>query len=90
MQALADELLSVNVKHLLKQDDKGRCTHPFIMPKISGQLTAKFHSLIQMDSTYQTNRYNVPLLHIVGHTSTNRTFTIAMCFMRSKKTGDYQ
>lgn len=90
MQVLVDELVSANVKHVLKLDDDGRCTHLFIMPKISEQLTAEFHDFIQMDSIYRTNRYNMPLLHIVGHTNTNRTFTIAVCFMRSEKTGDYQ
>lgn len=42
-----------------------------------------------MDCTYKTNKYNMPLLHITSHTSTEHTFTVAICFLRQETTADY-
>ncbi|KAI3878823.1 hypothetical protein MKW92_025246 [Papaver armeniacum] len=48
-----------------------------------------FPSLVILDCTYKTNQWSMPLLHFVGVTSTNHTFTIAYCFMPGEKTEDY-
>ncbi|TYZ63072.1 hypothetical protein PybrP1_006888, partial [[Pythium] brassicae (nom. inval.)] len=42
-----------------------------------------------MDSMYRTNRYEMPLLHVVGMTNTNISFTIALCFLRSESQANY-
>ncbi|KAI5662820.1 hypothetical protein M9H77_22143 [Catharanthus roseus] len=34
-----------------------------------------------MDTTYKTNKYNMPLLEAVGMTSTGKNFTVATTFM---------
>lgn len=41
--------------------------------------------LIIMDCTNKTNKYNYPLLEIVGVTSTNMTFVVAFAFLDQEK-----
>lgn len=89
MQVLVDELRIAGVKHAVRKDEDDNCTHLLVHPQSAEELTLEFHDLVQMDSTYRTNRYNMPLLHIVGCTNTNKSFTMATCFMRSEKTEDY-
>lgn len=48
-----------------------------------------FPHVLLMDATYNTNRYGMPLLEIVGVTPTNRTFCIAFVFMHKEKTSNY-
>ncbi|XP_058189257.1 uncharacterized protein LOC131306846 [Rhododendron vialii] len=42
-----------------------------------------------MDCTYKTNRYRFPLLHIVGVTSIERTFSAAFAFIDREKEENY-
>lgn len=42
-----------------------------------------------MDCTYKTNRYRLPLLEIVGVTSTEMTFSIAFVYMETEKMENY-
>ena len=42
-----------------------------------------------MDCTYNTNKYRLPLLHIVGMTSFNSQFPVGFCFLKEEKQNDY-
>ena len=42
-----------------------------------------------MDCTYKTNRYRLPLLEIVGVTSTNLTFSMAFVYLEAKRVDNY-
>ena len=42
-----------------------------------------------MDCTYKTNKYRLPLLHIVGMTSLNSQFSAGFCFLKEEKQKDY-
>lgn len=53
------------------------------------QLARRFPTVIGLDCTYKTNRFNLPLLHIVGTTNTHKTFTVALCFMHSEVKSAY-
>lgn len=48
-----------------------------------------FPHVLLMDATYQTNRYGLPLLEIVGVSSTNLTFCIAFTYLNSEKEASY-
>ncbi|KAK9148341.1 hypothetical protein Scep_007098 [Stephania cephalantha] len=48
-----------------------------------------FPSVILMDCTYKTNRYRMPLLEIVGITSTHLTFSVGFAFLSSESHGNY-
>ena len=51
---------------------------------ISTQLFNQFPTVVLIDSTYKTNRYRIPLLEMVGVTSTHMTFTIAFAYMKNE------
>ncbi|POW00213.1 hypothetical protein PSHT_13170, partial [Puccinia striiformis] len=42
---------------------------------------ARINHHVLLDSTYKTNRYQLPLLHIIGQVATNRSFSLAFCFL---------
>ncbi|XP_058726499.1 uncharacterized protein LOC131597852 [Vicia villosa] len=44
-----------------------------------------FSTVLMIDSTYKTNKYRVPLLEIVGVTSTEKTFSVGFAFLESEK-----
>jgi len=54
-------------------------THPN-----SVKLLNSFHIVLMMDSTYKTNRYKLPLLEIVGVTSTELTFSITFILVEAE------
>ena len=43
-----------------------------------------------MDSTHKTNRYRLPLLEIVGVTSTQMTFSVVFVYLESKREANYR
>ncbi|TYZ61123.1 hypothetical protein PybrP1_007854 [[Pythium] brassicae (nom. inval.)] len=89
MQALMDELRSESIRHAIQTASDGSLTHRLIQPADTVELTKEFQEVVYMDSTYRTNRYSMPLLHVVGQTNTGKSFTIALCFMRTEKSADY-
>ncbi|XP_057443874.1 uncharacterized protein LOC130736031 [Lotus japonicus] len=45
--------------------------------------------VVIMDCTYKTNKFQIPLLEMVGLTSTGLTYSIAFCYMTRERTPDY-
>ncbi|MBW0555983.1 hypothetical protein O181_095698 [Austropuccinia psidii MF-1] len=54
-------------------------THPLVIKLLHG-----FPHVILMDCTYQTNKYKIPLFHIVGFSSTNEIFYGDFCLMKNE------
>lgn len=52
-------------------------------------LMRTFPHLLVMDCTYRTNKYRMPLLEIVGVTSTSKTFCIAVAYLVSERENHY-
>ncbi|KAI3912373.1 hypothetical protein MKX01_038435 [Papaver californicum] len=48
------------------------------------QLAKSFPSVLMINSTYRTSRYQMPLSEIIGVTSTGKTFTVAFLFMKAE------
>ena len=48
-----------------------------------------FPLVILMDCTYKTNRYRMPLLEVVGVTSTDMTFSVGFGFLSSESSNSY-
>jgi MULE transposase domain len=90
IQALVDELRA-NDDWIFKanKDSENRITHLFFALKSQHQLIHAFPDILLMDCTYNTNRYNMPLLHIVGKTPINLYFSCAFCFMAAEGEEDY-
>ena len=59
-----------------RQDSDARVTEPICIPDISKKFLECFLEALIIDCTYQTNRYRLPLLDIVGQTNTNSIFYI--------------
>ena len=49
----------------------------------------RYPEVVYIDATFKVNRFNVPLLSIVGTTSLNTTFQIASIFLVGKHQDDY-
>lgn len=54
------------------------------------QLARAFRFVFMLDCTYKTNKYKLPLLQIVGVTSTMKIFCVAFCYMSSEKEENYE
>ncbi|KAK8918713.1 hypothetical protein KSP39_PZI021107 [Platanthera zijinensis] len=61
----------------------------FFAHPVSIQLCKMFSCVFLLDCTYKTNRYKLPLLCIVGVTSTNRSFYAAFVFMSNEVETSY-
>ncbi|KAL7586977.1 hypothetical protein Lser_V15G40093 [Lactuca serriola] len=60
----------------------------FIHPR-SLEIWQAFPQVMLMDATYKTNKYKMPLLEVVGVTSTRLTFCIAFVFTQEEKEFNY-
>jgi len=59
-------------------------THPD-----SVKLLNAFHIVLLMDSIYKTNKYRLPLLEIVGVTSTGSTFSVAFVLLSNERENNF-
>lgn len=50
----------------------------------------KYNRVFLLDCTYKTNRYNMPLLHIIGLSPSNLSYSIAFCFMQNEQEESYK
>ena len=48
-----------------------------------------FSNVLLMDNTYKTNKYRLPLLKIVGVTSTDLTFSATFILMSSERENNF-
>lgn len=76
-------------KHAFKQDQDGHIQFFQFAHPHGIQLANQYNRVYILDCTYKTNRFRMPLCHIVGMTPTNHTFSIALCFMQNKLTESY-
>ncbi|KAK9166761.1 hypothetical protein Scep_001952 [Stephania cephalantha] len=72
-----------------KYPDTNVVTDLFWSHPDSIKLLRCFSSVILMDCTYKTNMYRMPLLEIVGITSTHLTFSVGFAFISSETHANY-
>jgi hypothetical protein len=72
-----------------KNKETGELTGLFFSHLRSGSMFMRYLEVIHIDATYKVNRFNVPLLSIVGTTGINTTFQIASIFLVGKHQNDY-
>jgi hypothetical protein len=82
MEYLIQCLKTSNWIHDEAYDDNGQLLYLWFAHPGSVDLARRFHHVVLMDCTYKTNLNGYPLLHVVGQSATNSTFSIAFCFMR--------
>ena len=71
------------------EDNTHRLSHLFFSHTESLRLLALNHEVLILDCTYKTNRFNMPLLNIIGITSLGHNFWVAFYFLYSEKEGDF-
>jgi hypothetical protein len=89
MQYLIHAVNSSNWVHHYEHNPEGELLYLFFAHPAAIQLARRFHHIAVIDATYKTNLCNYPLLHVVGQTATNQSFSIAFCFMRSESDSAY-
>ncbi|XP_057444454.1 protein FAR1-RELATED SEQUENCE 5-like [Lotus japonicus] len=90
MQHLMKKLVEAKYVHFERQQaDSSEIRDLFWAHPDAVRLFNTFSHVVIMDCTYKTNRYQIPLLEMVGLTSTGLTFSIAFCYIVREHTIDY-
>jgi hypothetical protein len=79
-------------RHYLRKvnlNSSGNITDLFLPPSDAVALALQFPSVVVIDCTFKTNRYKMPLLHFVGATPFNTSFTIGYAFIQREEEADY-
>ncbi|EED12566.1 conserved hypothetical protein [Talaromyces stipitatus ATCC 10500] len=90
IQYLQEQLLIHKWKFAFKQDIEGCITFFMFAHPESIQYANQFNRVFILDCTYKTNRYEMPLLHIIGVSPSNTTFSVAFCFMQNEQEESYK
>ena len=94
LQTLLDGLASTASANYSLQQHPGtkELSHLFILFPSAKQICQEYSrgEIWLIDATYKTNRYGLPLLHVVGLTATNSNFTLCYCVMRNETVADYR
>lgn len=75
--------------HAMQTDDMGHIRFLMFAHQKSIDYANHYNRVFLLDCTYKTNRYRMPLLHIVGVSRTNQSFSVAFCFMENEEVESY-
>ncbi|KAI0994999.1 hypothetical protein K3495_g13182 [Podosphaera aphanis] len=87
--ALMQQLQNSNIHHKINVSSNNRIQHLFIAYAQSIELTKTNQDVLLVDTTYKTNRFHMPLLHMIGVTSSGMTFSIGFCFLPEETSQDF-
>lgn len=90
LQYLQEELVTHQWKYEFKKDKEGYIEFFIFAHPESIQYANRYNRVFVLDCTYKTNRYGMPLLHIIGVSPSNTTFSIAFCFMQNEQEESYK
>ncbi|WCJ38427.1 hypothetical protein M5689_019488 [Euphorbia peplus] len=71
-------------------DEGNTLTHIFMAHPVAVKLLRTYYWWIGVDSTYKTNKYNMPLLEIVGTTPCQKNFLVAYVFLQNESAESYR
>jgi hypothetical protein len=89
IQALVDQLYSEGFWCRVKLDPDNRLTAIFFAHPDSVAYLQCNPDVLLLDCTYKTNKYEMPLLDMVGVDSCQRSFCIAFAFLSGESAEDY-
>nr|XP_043616205.1 protein FAR1-RELATED SEQUENCE 5-like [Erigeron canadensis] len=89
INALFEELEKAGFTYDIVHDLDGRITRLFIAHPLSIKLAKHFSSTFVMDCTYKTNKYNMPLLDIIGISCFSTTFYSGFVFLEKEDEENY-
>jgi len=88
--ALFDMVCSDSYFHDFLLHPSGRVQSLFFVNNSVLQLNKMFSTVFLMDCTYKTNRFGLPLLNLIGVTSTYRSFNAGFAFLKGEEESDYK
>ncbi|KAK9749122.1 hypothetical protein RND81_02G103800 [Saponaria officinalis] len=89
IQALFEEFGRAKFLYNYKCDENGHLTHLFLAHPKSVMLSKIYRKVYVLDCTYKTNMYKMPLLDVIGISSTNKSFYSCFVFLKKEKYEDY-
>ncbi|XP_057488525.1 protein FAR1-RELATED SEQUENCE 2-like [Actinidia eriantha] len=90
MQLLLDQLVQYKyIEQHRSCENSEIVTDLFWAHPVGLELLRAFPRVLIMDCTYKTNRYRLPLLEIVGVTSTEMTFSVAFAYLQHEQEDNY-
>ena len=72
-----------------QEDEYHRLVNILFFDNESLELLRLYPFSLTFDCTYKTNRFELSLLNIVGHTAQNHTFTAGQAFLQYEAIQDY-
>ncbi|POW13311.1 hypothetical protein PSTT_03808 [Puccinia striiformis] len=89
IEALLCILKETNWLWDIKTTSTGQVQNLFFAHPGSIHLARINHHVALLDSTYKTNKYKLPLLHVIGQAASNQSFSIAFCFLTYEDDENY-
>jgi hypothetical protein len=89
IEALLDDLSTDEWVYEVKKDAENRIQSLFFAHKKQIQQLRANPDILMIDCTYKTNRFRLPLMHIVGYSNLDSWFSAGFCFIANEKEEDY-
>jgi hypothetical protein len=89
IETLLDDLSTSEWVFTVKKDADNRVHSLFFVHQKQIELFLANPDVLLMDCTYRTNKYKLPLLHILGCTNLQTFFSAGFCFLRNETYDDY-
>ena len=89
MKALLDNLSTPGWIFAVKNDSNNHVQNLFFVNQKQVELMLANPDVLLMDCTYRTNKYKLPLLHILGCTNLQTFFSAGFCFLSNETLADY-
>ncbi|KAG7562134.1 hypothetical protein FFLO_02416 [Filobasidium floriforme] len=86
---LIQELKNSGSHHAAKFGQFGELTHLLITDPMALALGKHYGEVLYIDCTYRTNKFKLPLFHVVAATGANCSFTIAFGYLAREQEDDY-
>ncbi len=89
IQALVQEFQVEDFVYAYKTDSIGHITRLFFAAHTSLSLFSRYPEVILLDCTYNTNRFHMPLLTLIGISGVDKSFYVAFASLKSDKEEDF-
>ena len=89
IETLLDDLSTPKWVFAVEKDADDHVHSLFFTHQKQIELLLANPDVLLMDCTYRTNKYNLPLLHILGCTNLQTFFSAGFCFLHNETQADY-
>jgi hypothetical protein len=89
MQVLKDLAADQSYSTRFEFSGENKLTHATFVPSSSFKLIQTNGNVLQFDCTYKTNRYKLPLLHVVGITPLGTRYSACVSFVSGETEPDF-